>query len=58
MPCIVIPAQVEIQSLDFQALIRKGLLCDSLDSRLRGNDDTGRSYLNWLQNSHLLIHDK
>ena len=52
MPCIVIPAQVEIQSLGFQALIRKGLLCDSLDSRLRGNDDIGRSYLNWLQNSN------
>ena len=52
MPCIVIPAQVEIQSLGFQALIRKGLLCDSLDSRLRGNVDTGRSYLNWLQNSN------
>ena len=42
---------MEIESLRFQALIRKGLLCDGLDSRLRGNDDVGRSYLNRLYKS-------
>jgi len=30
----------------FSGIDRKGLLCDGLDSRLRGNDD-GRHFLFW-----------
>ena len=42
-----------ITTLSYQCLTTQ-----TLDSRLRGNDDTGRSYFNRLKTATLPIHDK